>query len=207
MALRRFPIGLPVKAAPEAQCTESTWYPENMESTDAEIRRQAIWMATPSDELAQLICQRLAHEMNAAVLEAMFVALSRCRAEAVVPCMFELLASEDVVLRTRALEVLEGFPQLVAAQMSAQLAQAAVDVRIFLVNLMGGLRHAQVPQWLDFILREDCQSNVVAAALEVALEVGGPQLRPAIEMAKARFHEDTFIGFAADLALERIESQ
>ena len=207
MALRRFPTGSPVTAAPEAPPITSTWRPEELTSEDAEVRRQAIWMAPPSSALAQALCQQLADEKNHAVLEAMFVALSRCHAETVVPAMFELLASEDVVLRTRALEVLEVFPQAVAQQMQAQLAQAPADVRIFLVNLMGGLCHAQVPQWLEFILLNDTHQNVVAAALEVALEVGSTELRAAIAATKGRFHADPFIGFAADLALERIETQ
>lgn len=207
MALRRFTAGSPVTAAPPAPLAENTSWVQDLESGDADIRRQAVWMAAPSDALAETICLRLTHEASQPVLEAMFVALSRCSADRVVPAMFDLLASEEVLLRTRALEVLEGFPEPVAALMQEHLADAEADVRIFLVNLMGGLRHPHVPDWLDHVLHHDTHGNVVAAALEVALEVAGPRLRLAIQAAKARFHADPFIGFAADLALQRIETQ
>jgi hypothetical protein len=47
---------------------------------------------------------------------------------------------------------------------------------------------------------------VVAAAIEVLAEVGQPAALPALRSARSRFAQDAFIGFAADLAIARIEA-
>ena len=207
MALRRFTADSSAWATPAATLPAHTWGVQDLDAEDAGVRREAVWMAQPSDALAQAICDRLTNEQDSSVLEAMFVALSRCQATVVVPAMFELLSSEEVLLRTRALEVLEAYPQEVAALMLEHLTQAEPDVRIFLVNLMVGLQHADVLQWLGHVLAHDTHNNVIAAALDVALEVAGPSLKAAVQLAKQRFTADPFIAFAADLVLQRIESQ
>ena len=55
------------------------------------------------------------------------------------------------------------------------------------------------------MLTHDPHINVVAAALEVLAEVGTPQACQALQLARQRFADDPFIGFAADLAQQRIE--
>ena len=46
----------------------------------------------------------------------------------------------------------------------------------------------------------------MAAAIEVMAEIGQPEHVAALRAARQRFAHDAFIGFAADTAIERIET-
>ena len=50
------------------------------------------------------------------------------------------------------------------------------------------------------------RSNVVAAAIEVMAETGQPEHIDALRETRRRFADDPFIGFAADVAIERIRA-
>lgn len=178
-----------------------------LQSTDAGHRRHSIWCAQPGSETTALLLEHLLEETDAQVQEALLAALGQSEGDDVVPALLEQLSSEDVLLRNRALEVLTGFAEHVAVHMPVQLAAAEVDKRIFLVNLMGELKHPRVADWVSEILFEEAHVNVVAAALEVAAEVGDEQMLPAIEAAQQRFLDEFFIGFAADIARQRIGVQ
>ena len=56
------------------------------------------------------------------------------------------------------------------------------------------------------VLMHEAHVNVVAAALEVLAEVGTPLAAKALGSVRQRFADDPFIGFAADLAQQRIEA-
>ena len=77
-------------------------------------------------------------------------------------------------------------------------------MRIFAVNLLVELRHPRVPDWLVVVLTHESAVNVVAAALEVAAEVGTPMMAPALKAVRHRFAHEPYIVFATELALERI---
>jgi HEAT repeat protein len=124
----------------------------------------------------------------------------------VVQGLLPLLRSEDANLRNGAIETLSAMPDEVGPSIDVLLQDSDVDVRIFTVNLLGELRHPRLPEWLAQALKQDKHVNVVAAALEVAAEVGGGPLLSAVKAARARFADDPFIGFAADLAQQRIEA-
>ena len=95
---------------------------------------------------------------------------------------------------------------MVAPCVDRLLLDPDADVRIFAVNLLGELRHADVPRWLLQVLRHEAHVNVVAAALEVLAEVGSAADVPALRSVRERFEHDPFIQFAADIAISRIES-
>ena len=61
-----------------------------------------------------------------------------------------------------------------------------------------------MPAWLSQVLLHDAAVNVVGAALDVLAEVGTPASLPALRSAAERFADDAYIGFAVDLAIERI---
>lgn len=178
-----------------------------LQSTDAAQRRHSIWCAQPCPETTALLLRHLQDETSVQVQEVLLAVLGQSEGEVVVPALLEQLSSEDALLRNRALEVLASFADHVAQHMPAQLAAADVDKRIFLVNLMGELKHPQVPTWVQELLYGEEHVNVVAAALEVAAEVGDMQMLPAIDAVQRRFADDFFIGFAADMARQRIGVQ
>lgn len=157
-------------------------------------------------EAAPALCERLVHEPDASVCAVIFTSLARIGTADVVHGLLPLLRSEDAALRNGAIEVLAGLPDAVAPSVDALLADEDGDVRIFTVNLLGDLRHPLVPQWLSQVLARDEAVNVVGAALEVAAEAAGPDMKPALLAARARFADQPYIVFAADLALERIEA-
>lgn len=178
---------------------------------DVAVRREAARALAGEVDAVAGLCARLNVEPEASVRAALFTSLSQLGAlppasDAVVSGTLPLLRSEDAVLRCGAIELLAGMPDTVAPHMRTLLVDADVDVRIFSVNLLGNLPHVQVPQWLEQVLRADTAVNVVAAALEVIAEVGGRESVEAVKAAQARFDGEPFIAFAAQLALERIES-
>jgi len=136
----------------------------------------------------------------------MFTSLATMASEAAVAALLPMLRSEDAQLRNGAIEGLCSMPQAVAPRVAALLRDADADVRIFTVNLLGDLRHDQVLPWLRQVMQHDDAINVVAAAIEVLAEVGSPSDIKALRAAQQRFAGDAFIGFAADMAIERIEA-
>lgn len=173
---------------------------------DAGVRRWAARDLAAHPAAAAAVCARLAVEADASVRAVLFTTAARLGGPDVVQAMVQLLRSEDPRLRNGAIEVLAGLPDLVAPQIDRLLLDADSDVRIFTVNLLGELHHEQVPAWLLQVLQQDRQVNVVAAAIEVLAEVGAPEHLGALKAARQRFADDAFIGFAIDMAVQRIEA-
>lgn len=173
---------------------------------DVAVRRWAARDLGEHPSAAPAVCARLVEEPDASVRAVLFSTAARLGGTAVVQGMIGLLRSEEPALRNGAIEVLAGLPTLVAPCIDALLQDADDDVRIFTVNLLGDLRHPQVPQWLKQVLWTEPQVNVVGAALEVLAEVGGADTVPALQAVRARFADDPYIGFSADLVAERIET-
>ncbi len=173
---------------------------------DAEQRRWAVRDLTAHPQAAAALGAQLLVERDAAVREAIFLALGTMASDEAVSALLPLLRSEDARLRNGAIEVLSGLPRVVGPRISALLLDADVDVRIFTVNLLGELRHEQVTQWLQQVLLSDREVNVVAAAIEVMAETGQPEHIDALRETRRRFADDPFIGFAADVAIERIRA-
>lgn len=179
---------------------------EQLLDPDASTRRWAARDCAQHREMAAALCDALTHEQDASVREVMFTSLTQMGGAEVVKGVLPLLRTEDANLRNGAIETLSGLPDAVEGSVDALLQDPDVDVRIFTVNLLGDLRHARIPEWLGHVLKHDAHVNVVAAALEVVAEVGSPTLLSAVKSAKSRFADDPFIGFAADLAQQRIEA-
>jgi HEAT repeat protein len=173
---------------------------------DAATRRWAARDLGAHPKAAAALCARLADEADTSVRAVLFSSITQLGGAEVVQAMMSLLRSEDPSLRTGAIEVLGALPEAVAPHIERLLADADGDVRIFTVNLLGELRHPRVPQWLVQVLQRETAVNVVGAALEVLAEVGQPEALPALQATRRRFADDAYIAFAADLAIERIES-
>ena len=173
---------------------------------DVEQRRWAARDLAAHPQAASALGEQLLRETDASVREAMLTSLTSQTSEAAAGALLPLLRSEDAQLRNGAIEALAGMPEAVGPRIAGLLRDADVDVRIFTVNLLGELRHPQVLAWLLQVLAREPEVNVVAAAVEVLTEVGGPEHASALRAAQARFAGDDFIGFAVDMAVERIEA-
>jgi len=171
---------------------------------DVTVRRWAARDLAAHPEAAAAVCARLAQELDPSVRAVLFSSAAQLGGNVVVDAMLPLLRSEDPGLRNGAIEVLAGLPDAVAPHIDRLLHDADSDVRIFTVNLLGDLKHPQVPQWLAQVLLHEPAVNVVGAALEVLAEVGTPASLPALRSAAQRFADDAYIGFAVDVAIVRI---
>lgn len=190
-----------VTAAPAMSTAELE---QALVSTEPELRRFAIWQCPCTEETLPLLLAHLAAERDEQVLEVLMTALARSQDERVVPVLLDLLDSEHTMLRNRALEVLGAYPQAVMAQIAQRFAKADSDERIFLVNLTADLRDTAVQAWLLQVLQAEGHVNVVAAALEVLVEIGDHQALPALAQVQQRFAAEPFIGFAVQLAQQRL---
>jgi HEAT repeat protein len=171
-----------------------------------EQRRWAARDLARHESAAVRLGAHLPAERDASVREAVFISLATIANDAAAGALLPLLRSEDAALRNGAIESLAGMPQAVTPRLAALLTDSDADVRLFSVNLLGELRHAQVLPWLLQVLQREPEVNVVGAAIEVLAEVGQPEHVPALRAARQRFASDAFIGFATDMAIERIES-
>jgi len=175
-----------------------------MGDAEAAVRRWAARDLGAHPEAAAALGARLVVETDSSVRSALFSSLARLGGDEVVTAVLPLLRSEDPELRNGAIEVLSGLPDAVAPHIDALLRDGDSDVRIFTVNLLGDLHHVRVVAWLERVLTQDAAVNVVGAALEVLAEVGEAGSLPALRAVARRFADDAFIGFAVDVAIERI---
>lgn len=177
---------------------------QQLRSGDVEQRRWAARDLAAHPEATSAMGEQLLREREPSVREALFTTLASQASEAAASALLPLLRSEDAQLRNGAIEGLCSMPQAVAPRVAALLRDADADVRIFTINLLGDLRHDQVLPWLRQVLRHEANINVVAAAIEVLAEVGSPDDITTLRSTRQRFADDAFIGFAADMAIERI---
>jgi HEAT repeat protein len=177
-----------------------------LQEGNAEQRRWAARDLAHHPGSAPALGQCLLSEHDASVREALFISLASIGDDAAAGALLPLLRSDEAALRNGAIESLAGMPAAVTPRVAALLADEDPDVRLFTVNLLGELRHAQVLPWLLNVLQHDSELNVVAAAIEVMAEIGQPEHVAALRAARQRFAHDAFIGFAADTAIERIET-
>ena len=168
-------------------------------------RRWAARDLAPYPACAATLGEALLSERDTSVRTALFTTLAGFANADAVNALLPLLRTEDAGLRNGAIEALTEMPEAVAPRIQALLHDSDPDVRIFTVNLLAELRHEQVNTWLRHVLQKETAINVVAAAIEVMTEVGEPQDVHVLREAGARF-DDPFVGFAADMAIERIEA-
>lgn len=157
------------------------------------------------DSSAGLVVQLLREE-DSSVREVILTTLTQLGDERAVAGMVNCLRSEDAALRNEAIEAMKLLPDEVSPIMNNLLKDPDPDVRIFAVNVLESLRHKQVEEWLKEVIEHDVHVNVCAAAVDLLGEVGSSYSREALENLKARFSDEPYISFAADLALKRISN-
>ncbi len=166
-------------------------------------RHAARDLATHPQAIAAL-CERLAIEPAASVRSAILTSLIALRSEAVVGSLLPYLASEDAALRNAVIEALRQMPDALQPHIRSLLENEDSDVRIFAVNVLAAMAHAEAPRWLEAVLHADPHVNVCAAAVEGLAEVGDAASRRSLTELPARFPGDPFIAFAVRAALHRI---
>jgi HEAT repeat protein len=154
--------------------------------------------------ITQALVERLKIESMLSVREVILTTLIRLGDPTAVAGLVDCLRSEDPALRNEAVEAMKQLPEEVAPIMHGLLTDPDSDVRIFAVNVLESLCHPQVVDWLIEVITTDAHLNVCATALDLLSELGTPAMQEPLERLKARFADEPFIQFAADLALRRI---
>jgi HEAT repeat protein len=168
------------------------------------VRRHAAQKLNTYSDAATVLISRLKREENTAVREAILNSLLRLHDPSIGNSLVDCLRSEDAALRN---DVIEAFKQLgdeVSPILRSLLDDPDPDVRIFVINILNSEHYPDVEQWLIKVIEQDAHVNVCATAVDLLCEVGTePAIDPLLRL-KARFVHETYIQFAADLALKRI---
>jgi HEAT repeat protein len=175
-----------------------------LDDSNPAARRWAARDLAAFPDAAGALVARLSKETDVAVREAILTSLTLIGNRTAVDGLVECLRSEDAALRNEAIDAMKKLPEAVSPIMAGLLADPDSDVRIFAVNVLESLRHPDVEKWLIKVISEDEHVNVCATAVDLLGEVGTAAAMPALESLKARFSNEPYIVFAADIALRRI---
>ena len=175
-----------------------------LEDSDATVRRHAAQRITSCLNAATALVSRLKREENTAVREAILNSLLRMHDPSIGRGLADCLRSEDAALRNDVIETFKQLGEEVAPILRSLLADPDPDVRIFVVNILNSNRHPDVEQWLIEVIEQDAHVNVCATAVDLLCEVGTDAATDPLLRLKSHFAHETYIQFAADLALKRI---
>ena len=175
-----------------------------LEADNPTARRWAARDLVNCPDVAAALVERLKREEDLSVREVILTTLTRLGDSTAVAGLVDCLHSEDTALRNEAIEAMKQLPDEVATIMQELLADPDPDVRIFAVNILESLRHPDVESWLIEVIETDAHVNVCATALDLLSEVGTEAALEPLARLKARFADEPYIQFAADLALSRI---
>lgn len=194
----------PVTTDERKQARDCASLVAELENSDPKARRWAARDLTDCPDASATLVGRLLREDDVSVREVILTTLTALGDDIAVAGLVECLRSEDAGLRNEAIEAMKQLPDEVAPIMRALLADSSPDVRIFAVNILESLRHPEVEAWLISVIEEDAQLNVCATAVDLLGEVGSAAAREPLLRLKARYADEPYIQFAADLALKRI---
>ncbi|MDR3517431.1 MAG: HEAT repeat domain-containing protein [Azospirillaceae bacterium] len=180
---------------------------DDLSAAEPSVRRAAARDLAAHPEAAMPACDRLEIEASPSVRAVLLTTLIHLQSPAVAVRLAAHLRSEDVPLRNAAIEALQEMPDAIAPHLQDLLADEDSDVRIFAVNILGALRHAQAPEWLAEVVRSDPHINVCAAAVDALAEIGSLETLIDLENLRRRYDGNAFMEFAIDAAMRRIEGQ
>lgn len=163
--------------------------------------------AATHPEAVAALAAALPREREARVRGAIFNSLARIASSESAAALLPYLRSDEASLRTGAIDALRSMPAALAPHLSGLLTDPDPDVRLLSCELVREQPETEANQLLAIVLERESEANVCAAALEVASEIGGPDLLDALVRCEQRFSADPFLGFSIGVARERIEAQ
>jgi len=204
MAFIRTQKAQPVAAEERGQMRDCASLVAALDHPNATTRRWAARDLTDCPGVSAALVNRLRREDDISVREVILTTLTSLGDHVAVEGLVDCLRSEDVALRNEAIEAMKQLPDEVATIMRGLLADASPDVRIFAVNILESLRHPDVESWLITVIEQDPHINVCSTAVDLLGETGSAKAREPLQRLKARYADQPYIQFAADVALKRI---
>ncbi|MDQ7033143.1 MAG: HEAT repeat domain-containing protein [Desulfonauticus sp.] len=169
-----------------------------LEQGDKNARRWAARdLAEYGEKAIDPLCNRLYHETDPAVQDAILSSLMEINKPPIGEKLIPLLRSDDAGLRNKVIDALRAMPELVELHVNNLIKDEDPDVRIFTINIIQELRHPMVPKWLLEVLERDDHINVVGTALDALAEIATPDMKDKILKVKDRFN-DSYIHFVVD---------
>jgi HEAT repeat protein len=169
----------------------------------AERRAAAQALATEPQAVGALL-GLLPGEPAVAVRTAVLAALVEIGTGAAQAGLAECLRSEDAWLRNAAIHALRAAPEQAAPLAQRLLADPERDVRILAVGILDAVRDPAVEAWLIELIERDDDVNVCGAALDLLAEVASLAAAEPVARLLARWPDEPYIRFAAQLLQRRI---
>lgn len=195
----------PAQAPPEQDRRDREREPhdlrEQLAAEDGEQRRRAALDLWGDPDAVPALLAAHAVERDPVVREALLTTLAGQDTPVVGWALAEDLRSEDPGVRNAAVRALQAMPVAVAALVAdGVLEDPDADVRILAVMVLSAVTHPDVPVWLHPLVASDPDPRVVAAAVDVALTIGGEVAGELAPAAAARFPQDPYLAFLASTA-------
>lgn len=152
------------------------------------------------------LAARLELEADAGVRDALFGSLVRIGGIQTAGLIAALLRSADASLRGGAIEALKRMRDDAVPALDALLGDRDPDTRLLAVEVTRAWPSELAVPRLRLVFENDPHVNVCGAAVDVATEVGTPDLLPALAGLRRRFARDQFLVFAVDVACSRIRA-
>ena len=176
-----------------------------LDAADSVTRSQAARAAAAYPECRSMLLAHLETETEPAVRANLLTTLIKMQSVEVAENLIAYLRSEDVSLRNNVFTALQQMPQAIAPHIPGLLRDPDMDVRIFALSIVRGIRSPEVEDWLLDVVAHESNMNVCATALDTLAEIGTPDMIPAIQSLNLRFNNE-FIRFAVDVAIRRISA-
>jgi HEAT repeat protein len=170
---------------------------EDLHDAHPEVRRSAVLNLRNQRKAIPALLTAYPQESAPATREALFTVLAEHDDLEVAKAFAADLGVEDAVLRNAAADALNVMPKAVSLIIRDLLAAPEPRARAMAIMVLGALAHKQVLSWVACVVEQDSDENVVAAAIEAALQAGGnaPEL---LAVAVDRFPDNAFLRFLAD---------
>jgi HEAT repeat protein len=175
----------------------------DLASDDLDDRRNAVRLAARLGD-AELLAHHLADERDPGIRETVLTSLVRIGGLAAIRPLVELLGTDQALLRSAVIETLQSMGNAIVPEIELLLQNEDPDLRIYAVNMLLSLRIPRVPDIALKVIETDPHVNVCAAAVDVLMETGRPEMVNALQAVANRFPDQAFLAFAVRAAIKRI---
>jgi HEAT repeat protein len=175
----------------------------DLDSPDRDLRRDAVRRAARRGE-AELLADHLTTETDPGIREMVLTSLVRIGGIAAIRPLVDLLRTDQAALRGALIETLQSMGDAIVPEIETLLRDDNPDFRIYAVNMLLSLRSSRVPDIALEVIETDPHVNVCAAAVDVLMETGRPDMVEALRAVANRFPDQPFLAFAVRAAIKRI---